>query len=475
MLTKSKYRKNADNLKQTSLTKGAIFQTAGKFILEGVAFFTAPIFTRVLSISDYGRVSIYTTWCSLLSLFIGLQVSGSIANAKIEYSEEKLSSYMSSVMSISLASFTLFFALTSAFYKPLARFINIRADLVFLLVVQSFASFCVDFYNSKLIQYKQADKSMYLMTAVSLLSVALSLVFVFTLPCEKYISKIYGSAIPIIGIGIFLCAYVLVKGKVFFNSEYWKFCLQITLPLIFHGAGHLLLGQSDRIMLQKMVGESETGIYSIAVAVSNVMVTIFGSFNNVWVPYYYEYKKKGDVQTILMRSKNYMLNIAMLFASFLLVVPEVFRILVPETYWQTGLKVIPVLTMAAFFRYLYLFPVNHEFYNRNTKLVALGTFLSALINIVLNFIFIKRFSSLGAAAATCVSTVLLFLFHLVIAGRVVKNYEYPPTFYLRGLMIVAITFAVYFLLTDFWLARWGMAVCVGAVLGGRIFKRRSLF
>lgn len=73
-----------------SLSKGALFQTIGKFLLEGITFFTAPIFTRILTPVDYGRISVYQTWQGLLVIFIGLQVYGSISNARIEYTEKKL-------------------------------------------------------------------------------------------------------------------------------------------------------------------------------------------------------------------------------------------------------------------------------------------------------------------------------------------------------------------------------------------------
>lgn len=462
-------------MKKTSLTKGALFQTTGKFLLEGVAFLTAPIFTRILSPIDYGKISIYGTWCSLLTLFVGLQVGASIANAKIEFSEENLPKYMSSVMMIALISFVLFLTFFVLFCYPLAHFINIRVDLAFMLIIQSFASFCINFYNAKLIQLKRADKSMYLMTAVSLLSTAFSLIFVFAFQGERYIYKIYGAGIPVVVIGFFLCFYVLAKGKTFFYAEYWKFCLPITLPLILHGTGHLILGQSDRIMLQKMIGESETGIYSISSTVANVMTTIYMSFNTVWVPYYYEYKDKNNIDEILLRSKRYMMNISFLYTGFLLVVPEVFSLLVPKSYWQTGVRVIPILTLSSLFNYLYLFPVNHEFFKKDTRMIAIGTIFSAILNIALNYVFIKRFSSLGAAMSTCISSVLLFIFHHVIASRIVKDYEYPLGFYLNGLFVVVLSFCLYFLLADLWIIRWVLASCVGIVLAYRIFIRRSLF
>ena len=89
-----------------SISKSVIWQLAGKFALQGIAFITTPIFTRLLSTEDYGYAALYTSWLSVITLITGLCVYGSIANARIKYGEEKLDGYLSSIMTISLLSFS---------------------------------------------------------------------------------------------------------------------------------------------------------------------------------------------------------------------------------------------------------------------------------------------------------------------------------------------------------------------------------
>ena len=79
---------------------------------------------------------------------------------------------------------------------------------------------------------------------------------------------------------------------------------------------------------------------------------------------------------------------------FLLCAPEVFKILAPEKYWE-GLKIIPLITLAYYFNFLYSFPANFEFYHLQTKLIAMSTILSAGINVGLNIVFIKRWGIMG--------------------------------------------------------------------------------
>jgi O-antigen/teichoic acid export membrane protein len=91
--------------REKSISRVFIWQIVSKFILKGLSFFTAPIFTRLLTPSDYGQVAVYGTWVLLCGLFIGLGTYGSIANAKIRYGDDKIDAYLSSIMAVSVISF----------------------------------------------------------------------------------------------------------------------------------------------------------------------------------------------------------------------------------------------------------------------------------------------------------------------------------------------------------------------------------
>lgn len=42
-----------------SISKSIVWQLIGKFALQGISFFTAPIFTRLLTPDDYGYTALY--------------------------------------------------------------------------------------------------------------------------------------------------------------------------------------------------------------------------------------------------------------------------------------------------------------------------------------------------------------------------------------------------------------------------------
>ena len=46
------------------------------FVQRGIGMITTPIFTRIMTDSEFGRYSIYTSWYSIISVFVTLGIAG---------------------------------------------------------------------------------------------------------------------------------------------------------------------------------------------------------------------------------------------------------------------------------------------------------------------------------------------------------------------------------------------------------------
>ena len=79
--------------------KAGIWYTIGNIIIKGIPFFTIPIFTRLLTTNDFGIYSIYLSYEEILSVVIGLGISGTVKIAKFEFKNE-FEKYISSVLNL---------------------------------------------------------------------------------------------------------------------------------------------------------------------------------------------------------------------------------------------------------------------------------------------------------------------------------------------------------------------------------------
>jgi O-antigen/teichoic acid export membrane protein len=455
----------------TSLSRVIIWQMIGKFAVQGMAFLTAPIFTRLLTPSDYGYISLYASWLSLVTLFIGLDTGGATQNAKMEFKETEMNAYLSSVISISVISFVILLSIAILFSKPLSSILDLRPDLVIFLVVASFASYIVSFYTGNLDVYKEAKKSTLVSVISSFSSAVIAIVFVWLAKDNKPIVQIYSKAFPTIVFSVFFLFLIYKNGRTFYNKTYWKFCITLVFPLLFHTLGQIIFTQSDRIMLQKMRSSEELGVYSIVYTLCNVLVVIYGALNTAWLPFYFDYKKAGEYKTIQLRSQRYVNLFCVISLGFLCLSPEVFKLLAPETYWS-GIKIIPIFVLAFWFNFVYLFPVNHEFYYKQTKLIPIMTVIAAVINVFMNMLFIPKYGIMGAAIGTLIAHTVSFVLHEIAARFIVKNFEYKPAFYAIPTLLVLSGCISFFLLRNYPFVRWLIAIGL-TVYQVLLFKRNK--
>ena len=460
---------------QNNISFRAVIFMLCQIITQGIGIVLAPILTRLLTPADYGIMSVYYTGVSIVSAVVGLQINGSLNNANVEFDAPARSKYNSSVLFLSFLSFLVMFSLALILRRPLSTILNFSEVLIVLLVPYAFSVYCVNFASSYLRIQKKALKYAGLTIGLTLVTSILSLSFIANMTTDRYMGRIWGSAIPNLLFGIGILALFIIKGKTFYDRTYWRFCIHLSIPLIFHALAGLLLAQSDRIMLSKMSGESIAGIYSFCYTMAIPIEAIWFSLNNSWVPQYYEYLKLEDFSSLKKRAKGYNFTFTMIATGFVLVCPETIKILAPQSYWS-GTSVIPMVVLAYYFTFLYSFPANHEFYHKKTTYISLSSILAAITNLMLNFVLIPQFDMLGAAIATLASYIALFLFHEIIARFVVKEYNYLGIlFYLKGLILMISATVLTYIFIDLWVIRWSIGTIIGLILILRIVKKRSIF
>lgn len=454
----------------------AFFNILGPVILNGINFFTIPIFTRILGTDNYGLYTIYSTWVNTFSILISLQVMGTVGVANVRISKNEIKSYYSSIITLVWISFAFWFALVLMAMPMFSRVLGISSNMVFLMLFHALGMAFVNFATMRYTYEKRSQFTFMISIFVAIVGAILSIVLIqHTINSELYYGRAYGAAIPYIVIGIVLAAVYMRQGKVLYSKKYWKFCLPICLPVVFHALSQVVLAQADKVMLQNMMNDSIVGIYSFTYTFAHVMNIIYNSFNNTWVPFYYDDIKEKRMDSIYRRTKNYITVFTLLSMGFMLLAPDVIKLFAGEDYWL-GISLVPIFVVANYMMFLYSFPVNYEFYHKKTIHIASGTSGAAVINCVLNYLLIPVMGMAGAAYATLIAYVLLWIFHHMISKYVIKeNYHYRIRQFIPGLVAVLMVAIMVMFIEKYIIIRWGMAMVVGIVLLRHFVKTKAIF
>ena len=445
-------------------------------LLKGISLFSAPIFSRMLGTNGYGIVSIYNTWANVSAIALTLQTNGTLVNARVEYPEDQQQKYQSSVMFLSLSFFALCSVVILAFLPQVSWLLKLPSLLVVLLLFQSFGNFCVHFLNNKFTYEFKADKNMYVAVGIALSTLILSVVLIWMMPPEiNYYGRILAIAITYGTMGVAVCSYVLYKGRTFYNREYWTLALTLALPVVFYRLSDLLLGQCDRVMLQRIMDESMVGQYSLAYAFGGIIFTIFEALNHSWVPFYFEDMKQGEQGKMRAQAKNFLETYTVLAVGFILLAPEVYHIFASREFWP-GTSLIPIFVTSYYLNFLCTFPINYEYFYKKTKAVAAVTVAISVINIGLNYVLITNIGVTGAALATAAAHGLQLTGHYVYVRYMMKKGDYP--FGIRLWAKYALAFfgmvALVYMTEGLWILRWAAGAAIGLWELSRIKKRKVL-
>jgi O-antigen/teichoic acid export membrane protein len=394
-----------------SVNKTLILNICSVILLQGISFFTGPIFTRILGAEQYGLYSVFNAWVSVLACVMGFNVSSALVTARYQF-KNSYELFKSSVLLFGTIICGAVAVLCICFIRPIAALTGYSYGMVILLLLMAFAKFVIKFAQDSWTYEKKAQMNFFVSAAVSIMSVSLSLLMVFSMSPEiRYLGKIYGYAIPHIIAAVIIWFVIYLKKPAGMNLDYWKYSLTIGFPVIFHSLSQNILTQSDRLMMEYMnITNSSIGIYSVFYGLTAVLGIILSSLNTSWCPFYYDDLENKKWEVLDRKCKNYIELFVVLTCGFILLSREAGYLYAGKEYYE-GINVIPILVLAIFFTFMYQFPVNFEFFHKKTNIIAVGTMGAAVSNIILNAIMIPRYGMYGAAMATAISYAFLFLAH----------------------------------------------------------------
>ena len=201
-------------------------------------------------------------------------------------------------------------------------------------------------------------------------------------------------------------------GKLQFSWDYGKELFGRSKHFILSGMMIAIYGQTDKLMLKQMIGETEIGYYATAVALCSMWRFILSAIINSVYPSIMEAAKSGNEH--LFKKRNVQLYAIVFFVS--IAVSLGFTVLAkPLIYTIYGENYLPavnplrIITWYTAFSYLGVartaWIVSK---NKQRHLFAIYA-TSAVVNVILNCLLIPPFGASGAAVASLTAQVFTTL------------------------------------------------------------------
>lgn len=458
--------------KDNKILKAGIGYTIGNYLLKGINFLAIPVFAGIMSTSDYGIYSAYLAYEGFFSHFIGLALHMSLKNAKIKY-EKQYNDYALTIIVLQFVNMLCWGGIFLFFKNYIAQILGLDVRLIFFLLIHAFCTSILNIYIMHL-SLSYSYKS-YLKVAMfnASANIIISIVLITTVfSTDTYFGRIIGTVLPLFIVVIYILRIFIKTGKKI-KREYVFYGLKYSLPLVPHALSQMILSQFDRIMVNKIIGAAEAGVYSFAYNIYMIVEVTKSSLDGIWGPWFYQKMRNGEREEIKKRGNQYALGMLMFTIVIVCIAPELVLFLGNEKYKNATYVVIPI-TIAGYFSFLYTLPAQLEYYLEKTKFIAVGTFCAASLNILLNMFYIPRYGYIAAAYTTEITYILYFIVHYIIAWRLGgKDIFYHKKIF--AYMIVCIVMGgIAVKLINVIIVRWMIAVASAIYLFVHFIKKNRV-
>ena len=393
----------------------AVYGLSG-VISQLVNVFLFPLFAKTLSLSQYGMMTMLTSFTGLVGTFVILGLDS--ASARFFFDSEDRFHRRQIIGSWFWCQTCFGFALAIAIAfgsRPLAHML-LGSQQWFPLVLLVDAVVLTRSVAKVFGNWLRYQRRPWIAIGYSLLStfllIGLSLVFVLFGRMGLY--GVYWAQL-IAGMAVGLVAVFFLKDWIslhFFSSERLKAMLVYGLPLIPAALASWVTASANRFFLRHYCDFNEIGLYGAAVTVASAVTLATGAFQMAWGPFAFSILNKKESKLVYSRVLTMYIFWGVWLATGLsLFSPPLLKWLAAPQY-SSASTCVPYIA----FGYLaigatFIAALGSTVVKKSTP-VAVSIFIGAGINTVLNFILIPPFGKEGAAIATLAAyaTAVVFLF-----------------------------------------------------------------
>ncbi len=386
-----------------------------------LAFISIPIFTRILGPNGYGGISIFTSVVAIIGILATFGVDTGIRRYCFEQKKDEKTFISSNLLFLfiwqSIILFSVFF---------FRKWLSIMLSLPIIIIYLATATGILDSYKNIYMAYYQTKQKSKIIRNLSILSGSMVLVLsiILVVITKDYTGKVYGTFISTCIIIFLLKNNIKKLNFRKLDTKLILYSLSIGGPIIFNQLAGYVLTFFDRLVINQYYGLSKTGQYSFAYNVAMLMEVVIHAINVAWVPMMFEKLKDQKNEEINSYLENLLKLVSFVAIGIILFSEEIIYILADSRFYE-AVSLVPIIIIGYVFRFFYTVYSNIEYYYKKTKMLAIFTIISGVLNVILNIIFIPRYGYEMAAYTTLASYVILFLLHyfyvhIYISKKIIK-------------------------------------------------------
>ena len=422
------------------LFKNTFIVAIGKFGTQVLSYFLLPLYTTLLSTSEYGTYDLLVTISIFAIPLITIMMEESMFRFLIDEDTVKGKTKVISTACIYVLVATTFWCLLSF---GILSIINYQYKTVFIIyLISAILMKLINGISRGLSKIKIYSLSNFIL---GVLTIVLNILFI-----AKFKWGVNGLLYSTVIANIVTCIFVFIALKLHRLINFKDFekkrlieMIKYSYPLVPNNISWYIINISDRIVVVSILGSGVNGIYAIANKFPNILNSVSGFFHIAFKENASIAVKKDDYEkyynSIYDTIHNAFIAVSLLIISLL---PFVFNLFVKKDY-IAAYDYIPFLVIAIYYGNMAVFYGNLFTAFKKSKIIGKSTIVGAIINLVVHLSLIYVVGIYGAIISTIVSNYVVALYRKIKIQEYVKLHPIK-NYYLSIFMLCLVT-GLYFI------------------------------
>lgn len=391
-----------------SIKKYFLFFILLKIFVMFLSLSANVLIVRKLTVNDYGIFTIAFMFISLITTFGFSWSSSSIiyfgSREKLKKGNLNQTFWARNVLIlISIFITTVSFII---FRNSINTYIGI--DVSYLILLWLYISVSEDYFAYYFLAIKKQIIANLLSITSKSIYLILLLIFSFDIKMVIVLNIVSHSS-------IFFFIFLMDKkdiSKIDFNIDWFKKILNFSLWQLFGYSGLYLINFGDTILIKHFMTIEDVGVYNAAYKLFNAIASfsyVISSFFAGNVSQYFENKDNEKIKHFFYHDRIIIVILSAIVHLLFVLLSRPLIILLYGRDYINSIKIFQILMIGSIFMFLSVFYTLYYNTNYKHKIQQSINILRAVLNVLLDIIFIRYFGLVGPAIATVLSIIITFL------------------------------------------------------------------
>lgn len=429
--------------KKTNILTGFLEFFYGNFVVLLLGFVSLPMFTRILSTEEYGRSSLFLSAVSIIYIFaiLGLDQSYIRFFYNEDTDERKLFFQCLKYPLILIIVLSCIYAVFSGFFNDLL-FGKGGADVTLLVIGYTVASVFERFLFLN-IRMQQRGK---LYSNLNILSKILNIVFIVVFAYilgDDFRVGLYAQTLPLVIVTVLLLIMFAFSGRGYEAGAHGiseRQLLRYGIPFVPMLLMEWLLSSMDKWSIRFLNDFSETGVYSSAMQIMTVLMTLKITYVAFWSPVAmkkYEQEDESSVKPFFADMFQKVQFLCLLAAFGITAFRSIIVLILGEKYRDAS-YIIPFLSLMPVLSILFEMTGQGIKFRKKPIYFNYASAVAICCNLAGNLMLVPKYKGIGAAVATAATYIVYF-----VIGTYFANKCYPVNYRYGNFILMLVLYTAY--------------------------------